>query len=107
MSNIRKGSWKFWKDIILKRDGSINIRQLKKELSDFYFVMEQVPKVYCNVTGDKLSKIMYKAELVNAIADDYMTEKINESILSFIEEAQISGVISRATAKKLENHFAS
>lgn len=69
----------FWKDIICNADGTINVEQVKKELADFHFVMEQVPKVYCHITGDLLSKVMYDAGSVIACADDRLNELIEEA----------------------------
>ncbi len=54
----------FWKDIICKEDGIIDIEQLKLELHDFYRMIQEVPKVYCEVTGGMLSKPLYEAETV-------------------------------------------
>lgn len=71
---------KLWKDIVTNPDGSINIEQLKKELYDFSYVMEQVPKVYCHITGDSLSKIMYPAETVIRVADDYTSEIVEREM---------------------------
>lgn len=63
-------SWEFWKDIILNEDGTINIEQLKKELSDFYIAMKEVGKVYCHITNDRISKINTFAAAVIGEADD-------------------------------------
>lgn len=54
----------FWKDIICKEDGSIDIEQLKKELYDYNRVLDNVPAVYCEVTGGLLSYPTYKSETV-------------------------------------------
>ena len=54
----------FWKDIICNEDGSINIEQLKKELHDYSRVLDNVPAVYCEVTGGLLSYPTYKSETV-------------------------------------------
>jgi len=62
-------SWKFWEPIVIKPDGSIDIEQVKKELHDFYVAMQEVPKVYCHITGNRLSKILYDADVVIAAAD--------------------------------------
>lgn len=70
----------FWKDIVTNPDGSINLDQLKKELADFSFVMEQVPKVYCHITGNRMSYITYKAEDVIRVADDHFNEQLREAI---------------------------
>jgi len=64
----------FWKSICCNKDGSLNLTQIKKELSDFYYVMQQVPKVYCHITGGKLSKLMYSAETIISEADDLITK---------------------------------
>ena len=61
----------FWKEIVTNPDGSINLEQLKKELSDFSIVMEEVPKVYTHITGGKLSYITYQANVVTDEADNY------------------------------------
>jgi len=53
----------FWKDIIYK-DGKLDEEQVMKELADFYFIMQEVPKVYCEITGGLLSKLKYPAEVV-------------------------------------------
>ena len=61
---VEKVYQEFWKDIICKEDGTIDIEQLKCELSDFYRMIQEVPKVYCEVTGGILSKPLYEAETV-------------------------------------------
>lgn len=46
----------FWKGIVEKEDGSIDLEQVKKELHDYYFILNEVPKVYCEVTNYNISK---------------------------------------------------
>lgn len=62
--------WEFWKDIVCNEDGTINIEQLKKELCDFSVMMNEVPKVYCEVTGNVMSKPLYYADDVIAVFRD-------------------------------------
>lgn len=71
-------SWKFWEPIITNADGSLNLEQIKGELYDFYRVMTEVPKVYCHITGNKLSKILYNSETVIAEADAHYEEMFEE-----------------------------
>jgi hypothetical protein len=78
----------FWKPIVTFPEGNINLEQVKKELADFSFIMEQVPKVYCHITGSTLSKIMYPADTVIRVADDYFSEKLKEAIKDELEEQQ-------------------
>ena len=54
----------FWKDIIMNKDGTVNLGAVKNELADFKFIIDQVPEVYSAVTGGMLSKPMYKANVV-------------------------------------------
>lgn len=61
----------FWKEILLKNDGSIDIEQLKKELFDFSTLLDNVPKVYNHITGGMLSKVNTKSELIIKKADQY------------------------------------
>jgi methionyl-tRNA formyltransferase len=63
-------SWKFWEPIVTKEDGSLDVEQVKKELHDFYIAMQEVPKVYCHITGNRLSKILYEASVVISAADE-------------------------------------
>jgi hypothetical protein len=71
---------KFWKDIIENKDGSINLSQLKKELFDYQYILEQVPKVYCHITNNKLSFPNYSSEYVIQEYEDHIQELIKESI---------------------------
>ena len=56
-------SKEFWKDIIYK-DGKLDEEAILKELSDYYMVIQEVPKVYCHITGGLMSKIFYEAQVV-------------------------------------------
>ena len=78
--------WKaFWEPILIKKDGSINIKQLKKELYDFSFVMEQASKVYCHITDGRISKVTTYATVVIAIADAVADEEISRQINKYQE----------------------
>lgn len=80
----------FWKPIVSNEDGTINIEQVKKELADFSFVMEQVPKVYCHITGDMMSKVMYRADDVIRMADDHFNEQLKEALKDELEESGVN-----------------
>ena len=73
----------FWSDIIYK-DGKIDEEQVMKELADFSYILDQLPKVYVHITGGLLSKAMYKAEDVISCADDHSNKVMDE----FIDEAK-------------------
>jgi hypothetical protein len=80
----------FWKPIVTNKDGTINLEQLKKELADFSFIMEQVPKVYCHITGDKMSYVTYRAEDVIRVADDHFNEQLKEAIKEEKESMEVN-----------------
>lgn len=61
----------FWLPLLQGTDGRPSLEKIKDELCDFYFVMQQVPKVYCHITGDLLSKLMYRAETIIEAADKH------------------------------------
>ncbi len=55
-------SWEtFWKDIVCDENGDLNLEALKLELSDYYVFMDTAAQVYCEVTGNAISKINTKA----------------------------------------------
>jgi hypothetical protein len=68
----------FWKDIIEKPDGTIDVEQVKKELYDFRVMMREVRKVYDDVTGGKFSKPNTAAE--------HIIDAVNERIEKIVED---------------------
>jgi hypothetical protein len=59
-----------WKDII-EPNGKLDMDAIKRELSDFSMVMEQVSKVYDHVTGGRISKVNTMASAVIGEADSH------------------------------------
>lgn len=53
----------FWKGIVAK-NGKLDIEQVKKELFDFYIMMDNVPYVYNVVTGGRFSKPLTPANVI-------------------------------------------
>ena len=60
----------FWKPLI-ETDGKLDMELLRKELYDFYIVIEEVSKVYCHITGNQISKPLTSADAVISVADEY------------------------------------
>ncbi|MBC9913173.1 hypothetical protein [Chitinophaga varians] len=89
MNDYNKVFDDFWRDIVCNPDGSLNSEQVKKELADFKFVMDQVPKVYCHVTGGVLSKVMYPAEVVIASADQNFNTQLELEIKERKEDGEL------------------
>lgn len=54
-NDVEKVYREFWQEIVAP-NGKLDLEQVKKELFDFHKILEEVPKVYDNVTGGRLSK---------------------------------------------------
>jgi len=67
-------TWDQWKDYFVEPDGSINVENLKKELNDLIFCWSQISKVYCEITGSKLSYTTYYADTVIGIHNEEIQE---------------------------------
>lgn len=73
MKDYEKVYNEFWKGIIENKDGVVNIDQVKRELSDYYFMLNEVPKVYCEVTNDNISKPnTYAYEVLNIFRREFI-----------------------------------
>lgn len=76
----------FWKELVENEDGTLNKEAIQNELYDFKFLIEQVPLVYDNVTGGRISKPnTYASEVINA-ADDLYDAKYTEGYEDALEE---------------------
>jgi hypothetical protein len=74
-----KETWeKRWKTICTNPDGSLNLDQIQRELSDFAFMLDQVSEVYCAVTGGFLSKPNYYAGSVISAFEDEVQKRIEQ-----------------------------
>ncbi len=70
----KKSSDNFWKDLVYTK-GKLDEKKVLNELSDYYFMLEEVPKVYCAVTNYSLSKPNYYASEVISMFEDLYLDK--------------------------------
>lgn len=61
INNYKKVYKEFWQDIV-EKDGELDKDAIMRELSDYHHVLQNVPKVYCAVTGNRMSKTTYYAD---------------------------------------------
>ncbi|MED1863345.1 hypothetical protein P4V41_07735 [Fictibacillus nanhaiensis] len=73
MKDYEKVYDEFWKDLVENEDGSLNLDQVKRELADFRLLIQEVPKVYEELTG--LSKPLTRAEAILSIVNDKYIRK--------------------------------
>jgi hypothetical protein len=57
----------FWKPIVAP-DGTLDVEQVKRELFDYHTTMENVPLVYDEITGGRISK---QNTLASAVIGEY------------------------------------
>ena len=95
----------FWKDIIENKDGTINKEQLKKELADFSVMIEEVPKVYSEITGGKLSKPLYSATTILSEFNELHLDKsiTQEDLNNMIKEFKLNMIEAKDLNYKFEN----
>lgn len=71
----------FWVPIIFdEENGKLNLEQLKKELYDYSMLLENVPKVYCEVSGGKISKPNTDPNEVISAFNDLLNDAVDEAI---------------------------
>lgn len=83
-----KAAGEFWRGVFDDIDDKTERDKIAAELSDYRFILEQVPDAYCHVTGGLLSKPNYYATEVKAASDDYSTRLTNEAIEDATKDAR-------------------
>jgi F0F1-type ATP synthase delta subunit len=79
----------FWKDLVTNPDGSLNIDQVKRELHDYNCMLDEVPKVFCHVTGGLISKPNTKADFVIEEFENYVDKLLKEEVEDALEVARL------------------
>jgi hypothetical protein len=70
MSDYEKEYAEFWADIVENEDGTLNLDQIKRELSDYSTFMGEASKVYDALTGSLVSKPNARAFAVISAAEE-------------------------------------
>lgn len=93
---------------------------VKRELTDYHFLLEQVPRVYEAVTGGLLSKTNYRAETVinafNDHVDVLVTERVQKDVpagmieilrtaLSHVDGSKLDETMERAVCEALGDAY--
>jgi len=68
----------FWREIVCRADGSLDIEQVKRELHDFHIVMGEVALVYDHITGGLLTKPTTEACHITDAFDDAVDKAYEE-----------------------------
>jgi len=82
-TNYEKKFEEDWKELVCNEDGTLNMDKVMRELYDYSFLLASVPKVYCHITGGKISKPNTLPGVVIAEADDsYSNEEVMEDSMA-------------------------
>lgn len=73
-----KESDQYWDDIFSEEDYPFNKENAYKELQDYYFVLQQLPEIYLEITGGILSKTTYFASSVIEAYHDVIDRRDDE-----------------------------
>jgi len=92
----------FWKNII-ERDGKVDMDAVKCELHDYSILLNNVPSVYCHVTGSRISKPNTFAFEVEQAADEYYQDLYDGIHKEEIDELKKELKKANVTIKKLKN----
>lgn len=81
----------FWKDLV-EKDGVLDKDAVMRELHDFHFMMEEVPKVYMEVSGGRISKTnTYAFEVISQFNElHWDKEMIQEDVKAILETKESS-----------------
>jgi len=81
MDEINKEFQEYWVPIIFDMEnGRLDLEQLKKELYDYSMLLENVPLVYMEITGHKISKPNTPASVVIAEYYDHLEDMNDEPV---------------------------
>jgi len=73
----------------METDGVLDPLKVARELADFAFMLDEVPKVYMHVTGGRLSYPNYRAEQVIQVAREHNAEMIEMVLIDARAEWEI------------------
>lgn len=80
----------YWKGLV-ETDGKLDPDKVMRELHDYKFMLDQVPKVYCHVSGGMISKPnTYAFEVINK-HDEQREKDIEEAIKEEHDSQDIPG----------------
>jgi len=93
-----KESDEFWDEIFSAENYPFNKENAYKELKDYYFVLEQIPKIYLEITGGTLSKTTYFASSVIQAYNDAL-----ERYYDKIDDLEYNNNAYRSALEEIKN----
>lgn len=76
----------FWREIVCTPYGDLNLDAVMRELHDYKFLLDQIPAIYDEVTGGRLSKTTYTSDSVIRAFQEAREEDIDQAIQDWKED---------------------
>lgn len=76
----------FWYALVTRKDGSVDIEQVKKELADYYRLMQTAHQVVMHATDNRIGNVMTDVNVIKAVMDDVFTEAVNKAVEERLRE---------------------
>lgn len=70
----------FWARIV-ENDDQLDVEKVARELADYKYLLDNVPKVYAHATGGKLSKPFYAPEQVIEVIRDHVGQLVEFAVM--------------------------
>lgn len=70
----------FWADLVLHPDGTPNMDQIKRELADYYSMLGEIPKIFCEITNGRISKPNTLAHAVIPVYEDCVNDIMTDAL---------------------------
>ena len=83
MEEIVKEYNEFRKDIV-EKDWKLDKEQVMKELSDFSYLIDNLPRLYSHITWGTISKVMTDVDTIMNIYDEKMEDERNDMLNLFM-----------------------
>lgn len=81
--------WKtFWEQIVTKPGYGVSLNEVKKELYDYYQLLQNVPKVYMEVTGGNISSPFVDPDVVISLFEDHVNDIVKTTIAETFESEE-------------------
>jgi len=93
----------FWKDIV-EVNGVLDLDKVQRELSDYSFLLKEVPKVYMEVSGWQISKANTHAfEVIETFKEQFEDKEITKDD---IEDILNEETTNEQKLEDIKNYFA-
>ncbi len=92
----------FWKRIV-ETNGILDLDKVQRELADFHFLLEEVPKVYLEVSRGMISKTnTYAFEVIDLFQENFYDKQNTKDDVESILKEEIS---AEDKLEEIKNYF--